>query len=60
MVLNHDDKPVKETIEKALGDEKYSVRLGDDREMVLTYEQTIQVMNKEFEDSQNSTECSRK
>ncbi len=41
MVLNYEEKPVKVSIEKALGDEKYIVRLGDDSEEVLTYGQII-------------------
>ncbi len=50
MVFNQGDKPVKATIEKELGDEKYSVRLVNVREEVLTYDQIIQAVNKVFED----------
>ncbi len=38
MVFNQNEMLVKETIEKALGGKKYSVKLGEDREDVLTYE----------------------
>ncbi len=43
---------MKATIVKALGGEKYIVRLGDDREEVLNYDQIIQTMNQKSEDGQ--------
>ncbi len=52
MLIDQDDHPVKATIEKALGDEKYFVRLGDVRDEVLTYNQINKAMNKAFEDGQ--------
>ncbi len=51
LILNLEDHPIKATIDKALGDEKDSVRLGDDRKEVMAYGQIIQAMNREFEDS---------
>ncbi len=47
-VHKYEDHPVKATIENALGDKKYIVRLGDDREEIMSYGQIIHAMNSEL------------
>ncbi len=49
-MLNKDDQPIKETIEKALGDDIFFVKLADDREEIMTYNEIIHAANKKFED----------
>ncbi len=39
LVINQEDQPIKETMEKALGDDKFSVRLGDEREEIMSYDE---------------------
>ncbi len=56
LVFNNEDHPVKATIEKALGDKKYSVRLGDNIEKIITCDQIIHAMNRGDENGQNSIE----
>ncbi len=49
MVLNKDYQPIKATIERAIGDTKFSPKLGDDREEIMTYYETIHAANKKFD-----------
>ncbi len=51
-MLNKDDQPIKATVEKALGGNKLSVKLGNDREENMTYDEIIHAVNKKFEDGQ--------
>ncbi len=50
LVFNHDNYPNHATIEKALGDKSYSVKLGGDHEELFTHDEIINALNKQFED----------
>ncbi len=44
-------------MEKALGDNKFSVRLGDEREEIMSYYEIVHAANKKFDDGSQYWEC---
>ncbi len=50
LVMNQDDQPIKATVERALGPDKFSVRIWEDHKEIMSYDEIIQGPNKKIDD----------